>query len=509
VGVAAAYVQGALLRYGALSNEQHLLVVGFCSVAGVVLALAGDSLGGVLARRSSGLLPAALATPVVGFAVFVPLNLRDLPDVYLLVTDTTRADHLSLYGYERSTTPFLEELAAGAAVFTSSVSQGSHTIVSTPSILASVYPSEHGMSRYSEVLPEKLQLASEYLKGGGYQTYGYATNPHLAPDRGYARGFDTYTYGGRWQHAPARAVNQAFVDWLDERDPGPVFAFLFYLDPHSPYAPPDPYPLLFDEEWKEDPVTKWDPEWGVPEPDSPRLRNLVAQYDGAIAYWDEQLRQLVGALEARGRFANAILVYTSDHGEEFFEHGHWGHNRTLFEESTHVPLLVSFPAPVRFPSLPRAAAVIPDVASSVDVLPTILDYVGIEPGTSIRGRSLVPLVFGTEPGPERTAYCEEILHSYGPYDLRAIRTRSHKYVRVLDYEGDRTGSDLFFDLDADPLEQASRLEADSPEAARLRDALEARLAEMKAVGAPQNETTEMDPGRLEQLRALGYVGEED
>jgi arylsulfatase A-like enzyme len=507
VGVGAAFAQLELLRFGALADEQMLPFLASFGIGGIVLALVGDALGGILAGRSGGLYVAGLLVPLVGFVAFVPLNARGLPNVYLLVTDTTRADHLSLYGYERSTTPFLEHFASQSIVFTNAVSQGSHTIVSTPSILTSRYPSEHGMSRYAEVLPEGLTLLSEYLKASGYRTYAYATNPHLAPDRGYARGFDAYQYDGRWRHTPAATVNGRFLQWLDAQEAGPVFAFLFYVDSHSPYTPPEAYARQFDPDWVGEPVTRWDKEWGSPSDSPDRLQNLVAQYDGSIAYWDAQLKRLVGALRARGDFENAIFVYTSDHGEEFFEHGNWGHNRTLFEESIHVPLVISLPVPIHFPRLARISRLVPGVASSVDILPTILDYVGLEADPEVRGRSVAPLALGVEGADSgRSAYTEEILESYGPYDVRAVRTRDGKYIRILDYEGDRTPRDLFFDLGADPDELDNLLDTGEGESAVHRKMLESKLDEMAVLESPKNNEIPIDPRRLEALKAIGYVG---
>jgi arylsulfatase A-like enzyme len=136
--------------------------------------------------------------PVAAFLVLLTFNARRTPDVYLLVTDATRADHLSLYGYERDTTPFLEEFAADAVVFGSAISQGTHTIVSTASLLASCYPSQHGIKNYSNVLSDRFKLLPEYLKEHGYATHAYVTNPHLQPTSGYAQGIDKYEYVKAW-----------------------------------------------------------------------------------------------------------------------------------------------------------------------------------------------------------------------------------------------------------------------------------------------------------------------
>ena len=391
LGAAASFLQLELFRYGALGGSQLPLFALAYVALGMALAGLGAGIAAVLGRQ----MQAGFLLALAGFAVLLPLNRRDLPDVYLLVTDTTRADHLSLYGYERETTPFLERFAEQGVVFENSVSQGSHTIVSTPSLLTSTYPSEHGMRRYVDVLPQSFVLVSEYLRDEGYATFGYATNPHLGPVNGFDQGFDVYAHDPRWRATPAAKVNAQLLSWLDAGGARPIFAFLFYIDPHSPYAPPRPYQELFDSEWKGKPLARWNRDWPSPRGKDAELRNLVAQYDGSIAYWDAELEKFVAELESRGRLGDALFIYTSDHGEEFFEHGNWGHNRTLFEESIRVPLLISLPVPVYFPPLPRVSGRVDEVVSGVDVLPTLLEYLRIEADPRIRGRSALPLLLGT------------------------------------------------------------------------------------------------------------------
>lgn len=513
VGLAAAGLQWWSVPAGSIpaAGLPWLLVV--FAVAGFALGVAGGAPGRLLSGH-------ALAVPVLGLLVstcglgFAAVaNRRGPPDVYLLVSDTTRADHLSVYGYERPTTPSLEAFAERAVCFTNAVSQGSHTLVTMSSLLSSRYPSEHGMRRYADRLPDDLPLLAEHLKRAGYRTYGYATNPHLAPAKGFSRGFDAFGYSGRWHEATAATVNRNFLRWLDEADghEAPRFALLFYIDPHSPYAPPDEYARRFARDQDGPPVTRWPRGERPPAEGSARLQNLIAQYDGAIAYFDAAFGALIDALERRGALEDALIVYTSDHGEEFFEHGRYGHDKTLFEESIRVPLLISAPPPLRFPPLPRPTGRVDAVVSSVDLLPTILDAAGAPPDPGARGRSLMPLVRGASAGDdEGISYHEEILDTYGHYDLRAVRSRDHKYIRVLrdGGEGEGGGRDLFFDLRADPAEQRDLSETESPERSRHRRALERMLDEMSRIDPPDNESVRLHPERIAELRELGYLGSE-
>jgi arylsulfatase len=443
---------------------------------------------------------------MAAFLVLLPINTRRTPDVYLLVTDATRADHLSLYGYERNTTPFLEEFAADAVVFRSAVSQGTHTIVSTPCLLASCYPSQHRIKNYSNVLSDRFKLLPEYLKEHGYATHAYVTNPHLQPTSGYAQGIDKYEYVKTWDQTRAAVANQTLLSWLDSQPRHtPVFSFMFYIDAHNPYKPPEPWRSRFDPGWEGEPISDWRHEWDRPDPK--RLRNLIAQYDGGIAYWDDEFSKLVQDLKARDRFDNALIVYTSDHGEEFWEHGSWGHNKTVYEELVHVPLVVSFPVPLRFPPLPRVSGTVDAVVSGVDVLPTVLDYVGIAPEQTIAGTTALPQAFGEDDGAARVAYFEEILDQYGPYDIRGVRTSTHKFIRVLNFEGDTSGTELLFDLIEDPGEQHNLVDSDPNTAAvhaRMLDELILRAAPAEGFDA---ESTTLDKETLERLKALGYISD--
>jgi len=509
IGLAAAVAEIALLRFGEIAGDQRVPYFGFFLACGALLAAAGGALFHALlaarGARRSVILVLGAALPVLFFAVFVPLNLRGLPNVFLFVTDATRADHLSLYGYERDTTPFLREMGRESVVFRNAMSQGSHTIVTTPCILASCYPSEHGMTNYHHVLSERFALLPEYLLDHGYKTYGYTTNPHLGPYNGFAQGFDAYEFDPGWAHTPAGMVNDRLLMWIDEGNEPPIFGFLFYVDPHNPYVSPPPFQRLFDPEWPGEPITDW---YQGPnnKPEERTLFHLLAQYDGTIAYWDAELRELMRVLEERRLFQNALFVYTADHGEEFWEHGKWGHNRTLYEESIRVPLVFSFPLPIRFPPLKRTSRVVDPVASSVDIVPTILEFLRIPPDPRARGRSLLAPAFGRkDEGPERLAYLEQILTRYGPYDLRGLRTERFKYVMTLNSKGNTDVGDAFFDLQDDPGETRTAFDTHPEEAIRHRNLLAALIQEISTYAPERVDTIEVDEATRERLRALGYV----
>jgi arylsulfatase A-like enzyme len=581
LGAAAGRWQLAELPWGHLAADQRLTFWAFFLALGLGAALVGGVIGGALAgfrgRAARGLaFVAGIGAAVAVFFWLVPRNVREMPPVFLLITDTTRADHLSLYGYERPTTPFLEELAGESIVFANAASQGSHTIVTTPCILASCYPTDHGIVDYRGVLDDRFVLLPEILAEAGYRTFGVYTNPHIDAKHGFGQGYEIYVSAGLGNHnavladtvhnrslaiidsltappgaafdssaavptsevAPAVAAggggaggdsaglsggavappvepeSSPALDPAADSAPAdsaaaPLYGFLFYTDPHAPYQPPEEYRGLYDPDWEGEHTKQWNKVVrGVP--DDRTLFNLIAQYDAAITYWDEDLRRFFTELEARGLRENALWIYTSDHGEEFYEHDDYGHGHALYQESVHVPLVVSFPVPIRWPPLSRTSRVVEEVVSSVDILPTVLEWLRLPVPEGVRGRSALEVALGGEDDPEdgeRFAYLEEILERYGPYDLRALRTPDRKLILTLTYKTtvDARRSE-FYDLEVDPGETADLFEERPDEAEEYQLRLGDLVNEIAVTAFEAgNQEALPDEEAMEALRALGYL----
>jgi arylsulfatase A-like enzyme len=286
-----------------------------------------------------------------------------------------------------------------------------------------------------------------------------------------------------------------------------MFGFVFYTDPHAPYESPPPLPRRFDPEWPDDPVVAWDLKTQN-FPDSASLHNMVAQYDAALLYWDGQLRALADSLASRNAWDNTLLVYTSDHGEEFAEHDNLGHGHALFEESVRVPLLFSLPPPVRFPRLPRTSRIVDDVVSSVDILPTLLEYLHLPRHFGMRGRSaMAPALGHPEDGEERMAHLELVLNRYGRFDIRALRTADRKLIDVRRWRAPRLGTPppgrMLFDMESDPAERVNLIDLRPEETDALWEVMTSRVTPVP-VGAPER-PVQLDPAHLERLRALGYI----
>lgn len=449
------------------------------------------------------------------------------PNVLFLVADTLRADRVGAYGAARTRTPALDALAARGTLFRNATAPASWTLPSTASLLTGLHPSSHGLTTYRKKLrADALDLAA-ILGHAGYASAGFVANPVLMPEHGFGRGFDLwdrkvgvdrlYRHGrtplaasmrrlGLWNprgHFPrAGDVVDRALDWLEQSVSEPFFLYLHFMDPHDPYAPPPPYDAMYGRE-PGDPFTmtfgtlpgimKGQLPVGPPE-----LEDLLALYDGAVTYMDESIGGLLEAMERDGRLENTLIVFVADHGEEFVDHGGLGHEHTLYQELVHVPLILAGPG---VPS----GGVIGENVSLVDVAPTVLEAVGVEPPLPMDGISLWRAASLGEEPPPRDIFMEEtyIGQRYPIHSLVGIRRGDRKLIgSSFHARGAGPWTWEHYDLAADPGEK-SRLEisGEAP-AGEMRSALMAWLE--RAKGA---EGTESTPGeeRLELLRSLGYV----
>ncbi len=283
-------------------------------------------------------------------------------NVVLIILDTVRARNMSLHGYERATTPYLESLAHSSAVFDRAYAPSSWTLPTHASIFTGLQP--HDLSaNWLMPLDAQPPTLAEVFASRGYRTAGFVGNqgyagPHTGLDRGFLHYETRYLHprtvlgasmlgrlvllrGWRawgWEmvkRKPGAAVTEQFLRWLPELGGAPLFAFLNYYDAHDPYVPPEP----FDDYFADDTP----PVRPVHGPDRPRLQASIRGYDASIAYLDAELRRLMSELDRRGYLENTVIVVTSDHGEEFAEKGVMNHGINLNASVLHVPLLVVLP----------------------------------------------------------------------------------------------------------------------------------------------------------------------
>lgn len=389
------------------------------------------------------------------------------PLVVIYLVDTLRADHTGVYGYARDTTPQLDAFARDAAVFDAAVAHASWTKPSVASLMTSLLPGQHKAVQLRDPLELDLVTLPEMMQAKGYATGAAVANAVIfLPGSHFEQGFDVFTgLHGPKGHASkdvgAEVVVDAALRFLDARRGLPTFLYVHTMDPHVPYTPPAP----FDRKYEPHPAEGHpgvDPRTDYLEPlDRERM---IAQYDGDVAYGDQEFGRFVRELKARGLYDDALFVFMADHGEEFLDHGKWLHGRSVFDELIRIPLLVKFPGS-RFAGRRVARQV-----QEVDVLPTVLRSQGLpvpaEP--AIAGRPLQLVLEGTGDAGERPALSEI---SHRGFVAHGLRTERDKYVQRFSPEED----ELYFDLLKDPREQTDRL-ADARERVRaLKSTLEAAM----------------------------------
>jgi arylsulfatase A-like enzyme len=406
-------------------------------------------------------------------------------DVVLIVIDTLRADHLPLYGYQRPTAPNLEVLAKDGITYQKATSPGTWTVPSHGSLFTGRWPSFHGAERVAGdrnlALPlnPEIPTLAEILRGDGFHTGAFVGNStYVAAIFGFARGFDEFF--DKDLHSPP-ILSQAVRAWLPAKAE-PLFLFVNILDPHEPYEPPPPLDELFPTKHPELGTMISTYAAGNQPPTSAAREHFVSQYDGEIVLADRALGEILADLKRAGRYDDALIVVTSDHGEFLFDHGLAGHGLPPFEPEVHVPLVVKLPRGA------RAGEKVVRRVSILGVFATILRTVGLVVPPEVESRPL------DAPHP---VWVEDVDPS--GTRLRVGYEGDQKLVMATTAEGVTTTS--LYDLGSDPDE--SRPDRGSTGAATLRAAVAAFAAELRPVNTSQRPV--IDPEREVKLRALGYV----
>lgn len=469
----------------------------------------------------------ATAALLAGCGADPPAAAAGPRNVLLISLDTLRADACSLYGYERPTTPFLEELGARGVVFDQHVVNSNNTLTSHASMLTGLYMDVHqtvdlGDPERSRVLAPEYETLAERFREAGFETGSFTTHPTwLAEKFGLDQGFDVVE--SDWVDAPTMGAE--LVAWLEERRPRRFFAFVHFYDAHSesqagegalPYEAPPAYLARFapprpadftgsvvDKHGEVVHTSRYLEHYASPFRDLPpgHLEFLRGCYDAGIAKLDDDLRDLFTRLDGLGVLADTLVVVTSDHGEEFKEHRRMLHME-YFDEIMRVPLLVVPP-----PSMGLAPRRVAPQTRCIDIAPTLLELAGVRPLTFAQGRSLAEAVRGTE----------ELEHADSQFGPAIVRGRDEvsrfKFCNVPKYYS-------FFDLDTDPGEQdsllardLSEIRVDSERLNGIRNGLAAAKDEnrllVRAIGASGSEGVEMSVEELKRLEELGYFGSGD
>lgn len=490
------------------------------------------------AIRARGAMPATARTPAEA------LGGTSAPQgVILILCDTLRKDHLSAYGYERRTSPNIEALAAEGAMFLDNVSQATWTKVSTPSIMTSLYPTSHRVAEMTDRLSSQADTLAESYRAAGFATVAYSSVQFTGKFSNMHQGFEEL-HESSSANEPGYAAKTAreYVDraseWIDRHQDTPFFMFLHVFDPHDPFEPRSPYDAVWADpskkEHHEEQLKQIKPHikdpllqaFGMPAAAEIEAAGIdphefvdhdVDWYDGSIVGMDAEVGRLVGRLRQLGLEDKVQLVFLSDHGEEFIEHGQMFHGQSVYGELTGVPLIF------RRPGVIPQGVKIPATVRSIDVMPTLLDLSGLPAPEFMQGESLAPLFAAAREGGD----AEQLLASaqgLGWTNPPAISQKQNAQsvpARGIEDFGITTdgwklihhamraeGAPEFelFDHDKDPLDLHD-VAAEHPEiVARLKSELDAWKGMVEQNKLPLGDAAEdLDSKELDRLRSLGYI----
>jgi len=405
-------------------------------------------------------------------------------NILLITLDTTRADHLSCYGtpagtaltdrrYQGAKTPHLDALAARGVRFAHATAQVPLTLPSHACIMTGAYPTVHGLRDMGGfTLTKNHPTIASIAQSAGFQTAAFVGSRVLSKHFGISNGFTTYDddmsgktaagMPGVFPERRASVVTDHALEWLKQNGQKKFFLWAHYYDPHAPYDPPEPYRRSYSKDL----------------------------YSGEIAYMDEHVGRLLDWIDQAGLSSRTLIVVTADHGESLGEHGEMTHGVFLYDSTLHVPLIMAGPG------VP-AHKVIDDQVRSIDIMPTVLEFLNLPPGAEAQGVSLWPLIRKGRRVRSNYAYLETLYPRtfMGWSELRAMRTDTWKLIIAPHPE--------LYNLQRDPQEITNLISKYPADA----DELQKKVWEVAGEGAKQEKimSSPVDAQTREELESLGYV----
>jgi arylsulfatase len=418
-------------------------------------------------------------------------------DVLFISVDTLRADHLGIYGYRRNTSPNLDRWFADGSIHERSYSTTAYTSPSVVSLLSGLPPQDHGVRLFDQLVPQQTALLTELLPST-YRTAAFVSNwvlsdgalgigsrfDHYDDGLGSDAGFDAADYR-------AGAITDAALDWMRKhREPGrPLFLWVHYMDPHSPYETPDDWVASFRHTGSM-PIPPGRVPRSVAKQGVSDALDYVDAYDEEIAYTDAEIGRLLAGYAERHEVDDALIIVTADHGESLIERGLWfGHMWSVFEEVVRVPLLMRGPG--------VASGRTNGLVSGIDIAPTILKFAGADVPEGLPGRDLRS---PAEISADRQVFVEtSIRHSH----LRGVIQGNRKWVAKLKSGKREVRTRKLFDLASDPAERRPGAWHGGDAPTRLLELIE---SDPDPGGAPSHlERGNLRQESIEALRKLGYV----
>lgn len=439
-------------------------------------------------------------------------------NVILISLDTLRPDHLGCYGYLRETSPNIDTLAKDSALFINTFAPSPWTLPSHVSLLTSLNCINHQVYHVDQKMDPAILTLADYLRKKGYFNAGFTGGGYVSGLYGFSKGFDSYHMRGRVQAAnSADVICQASLDWIERHQDRNFFLFLHTYQIHNPYFSPPPYNELFlkeNAEYKQIDMSllRFTHENRYKPISDHFKHNIIGLYDGEIRYTDEVfVKPLFSKLKELNIYDNTMIILTSDHGEEFYEHKGWQHTHNVYNETIKVPLIIKF-----FHS-EYAGKKIKKFARLIDIMPTILDVLDIDHSEYFMdGKSLLDLLkHKHESGEEERIFLSELAANAAKNRIPkrvAINQGKNKIILNEDFTPEQLSYFLFpptqteklevFNLQKDSLEQIN-LSQTKP--GLTRQLLDFMTQNYKKLKEGTSKKTKIDKRIEEQLKALGYI----
>lgn len=426
------------------------------------------------------------------------------PNVVFIIIDALRQNHLGCYGYNRNTSPGIDELARQGVIFNHAYSSSPWTKPSVASLFTSLHPNNHRTLNHYNMLPEQTLTIAEVLKNNGYSTYFLnAGNVSIGKRFNFHQGFDYYFS----ERIDAALLTDKFLSLVPKMGNKRFFAYIHYMDTHLPYNKNKYNEMFVKNKPKEPPfepgninhniVKDLDVSHRLSPGDKEYLGSL---YDGQIRFVDENIKRIAAALRNNNMLENTLVVITSDHGEEFWDHNNFEHGHSMYNELLGIPLIIlgnrlkplKLDTPVRL----------------IDLLPTVINILGINDNHyHLKGTSFLNLLVGEKEGPGRPIFAMGTLYGDEKYclikDNRKIIINTGDKKGKKNLVGCKSKSKLeFYDMAKDPLEKENLANAQPKNAARLKNILDKFMMDKSAF---KNKRTTLDKKTKEQLKSLGYL----
>ncbi len=432
-----------------------------------------------------------VARPNITQAVIEAGGEVERPDILLIIVDTLRRENLGCYGYDRPTSPNVDRLAAASIRYDRAYSQAPWTTPSTAALLASRRPVALGIRGQKKRLDDDVLLLPEILQTHGYRTGAVLGNRIVGERWNFDQGYDVFVEDHAVGHKAVSSpgISDDGIRFIEENfSAGPSFLLLHYFDPHFNYVeqPDHPFYDTQYEGWIEQDVEFKELRKG--DLDAQDRAYLVGIYDSEVAFTDQHVGRVLDKLEELGRFDDTLIIFTADHGEEFFDHGSISHAFTLFEEQVHVPLLIKWPRQTQGTSSGR-------LIELTDVAPSVLHYLGVDIPPALIGQAIQTQ---QEPRPAFSAtWCKGV-------DRQSIVDGDYKLIWDAQAKLERKRLRLY-NLAEDPDETMNLFEREPERAQELHAELMRNFEEFTKRAASSEPDMDLTPDEIQDLEALGYV----